>query len=162
MKFKTLYTFIITLFVISTISKVSSEEIKGFANIIDGDTIKISKIKIRLSGIDAPELKQFCIKKDTKWPCGLESKKALIEYTKNNIISCTSNKKDRYNRLVAKCYKEKQDIQKWLVKNGWAIAYRKYSLEYINDENFAQNNNLGIWKGKFIKPYKWRKINKNK
>jgi len=162
MIFKTIYIFITILFTISPASKVSSEEIKGLAKIIDGDTIKISTRKIRLSGIDAPELKQFCIKEDTKWPCGLESKKALIEYTKNKIISCISNKKDRYNRFIAKCYKEKQDIQKWLVKNGWALAYRKYSLEYINDENFAQNNNLGIWQGKFLKPHKWRRINKNK
>ena len=70
------------------------------------------------------------------------------------------NQKDRYKRFIGTCYLNEIDIQEWMVKNGWAIAYKKYSKKYVEAEIYAKNNNLGIWKGKFLEPYKWRQLNK--
>ena len=151
----------LSLIFLTNISLSDNIEIKGNAYIIDGDTIKISKRKIRLSGIDAPELKQLCSDKNSNsWQCGKKSKIALKNFINKEIITCIGQKKDRYKRIIGECYLGSQDIQEWMVRNGWAIAYKKYSKKYINAENFARNNNLGIWQGKFLEPYKWRKLNK--
>ena len=150
---------------------VESQEIKlisGVAKVIDGDTIKIENKKIRLFGIDAPETKQFCkevylsflifnFKRDYK--CGEKSTSALKKKIKNKKIRCLiQDKKDRYRRNIGICYLEKQDINSWLVKNGYAIAYRRYSKKYIIDEQYAEDNKLGIWQGTFMEPEKWRRI----
>ena len=66
--------------------------------------------------------------------------------------------KDRYNRSIGTCYIKNQDINQWLVKNGYAIAYKKYSKKYVLDEQYAKENELGIWKGTFTEPEKWRRI----
>ena len=66
--------------------------------------------------------------------------------------------KDRYRRNIGICYLKKQDINSWLVKNGYAIAYRRYSKKYIIDEQYAEDNKLGIWQGTFMEPEKWRRI----
>ncbi len=155
-----LITFLSLIF-ITNISLSDGIEIEGFAKIIDGDTVKISNSIIRLSGIDAPEIKQLCTDKNlNEWHCGKKSKMALKNFINKKTIKCIGYKKDRYKRIIGECYLEEQDIQEWMVKNGWAIAYKKYSKKYINAENFAKSNNLGIWEGKFIEPYKWRKLNK--
>ena len=75
-----------------------------------------------------------------------------------NIRCLVQNNKDRYRRNIGICYLKKKDINSWLVKNGYAIAYRRYSKKYINDEQYAENNKLGIWQGTFMKPEKWRRI----
>ena len=150
---------------------VNSEEIKGLAKIIDGDTVYINSKKIRLEGIDAPEIKQQC-KKDffkisahigfnfTKdYSCGVVSKNKLIEKIDNTVVICISTSKDRYKRYLATCYKKKINLNKWMVRRGYAVAYKRYSKDYVRDENYARENKLGIWQGKFIRPEKWRKLN---
>ena len=62
-----------------------------------------------------------------------------------------------YKRIVAVCYYNHQNLNKLMVRNGWAIAYRRYSKDYIDDENYARENKLGIWEGTFVKPKIWRK-----
>ena len=150
-------------------SAISFEKIIiGKANVTDGDTIKINDQKIRLFGIDAPETKQFCkevylsflifnFKRDYK--CGEKSTDALKKKIQGKNIRClVQNNKDRYRRNIGICYLKKQDINSWLVKNGYAIAYRRYSKKYIMDEQHAKDNKLGIWQGTFMKPEKWRRI----
>ncbi len=142
-------------------SKVYSNEIIGKPTIIDGDTIKILNYKIRLHGIDSPEINQLCLDKNNKqWQCGIRAKNSLNNFISNKNIKCIYNKKDRYKRFIGTCYLNEIDIQEWMVKNGWAIAYKKYSKKYVEAEIYAKNNNLGIWKGKFLEPYKWRRLNK--
>ena len=169
MKKLSLSLFSIILF-LSIITSVSSFEkiIIGKANVTDGDTIKINDQKIRLFGIDAPETKQFCkdvylsflifnFKRDYK--CGEKSTNALKKKIQGKNIKClVQSNKDRYRRNIGICYLKKQDINSWLVKNGYAIAYRRYSKKYINDEQYAEDNKLGIWQGTFMKPEKWRRI----
>ena len=169
MKKLSLSLFSIILFSSIITSAISFEKIIiGKANVTDGDTIKINDQKIRLFGIDAPETKQFCkevylsflifnFKRDYK--CGEKSTNALKKKIKNKKIRCLiQDKKDRYRRNIGICYLKKQDINSWLVKNGYAIAYRRYSKKYIIDEQYAEDNKLGIWQGTFMEPEKWRRI----
>ena len=150
---------------------VKSEEIKeitGYAKIIDGDTIKIRNKKIRLHGIDAPEKKQTCKKPyliigifsfTKSYLCGQVSTHKLTKKINNQIIKCKIKDVDRYNRLIGECYKRNQNLNSWLVSNGYAVAYRKYSKKYISDEMNAKNNKLGIWQGKFEMPWDFRRKN---
>ena len=169
MKKLSLSLFSIILFSSIITSAISFEKIIiGKANVTDGDTIKINDQKIRLFGIDAPETKQFCkevylsflifnFKRDYK--CGEKSTSALKKKIKNKKIRCLiQDKKDRYKRNIGICYLKRQDINSWLVKNGYAIAYRRYSKKYIIDEQYAEDNKLGIWQVTFMEPEKWRRI----
>ena len=140
--------------------KVIASEISGFAVITDGDTIKILNNRIRLHGLDAPERNQICKKYLKEYNCGTVSKNALIKKVEKNIVKCTvEKKKDRYNRYIGVCFVGLENLNKWMVKNGYAIAYRRYSKDYILDEEFAKKNKLGLWSGTFLIPEKWRKLN---
>jgi len=161
---------IIIIFLIFT-TNVLAEEIIGIPRIVDGDTLHISNYKIRLEGIDAPEIKQQCKKEKFKissiigftfyedYYCGVYSKENLIDKIKGTKIKCISFSKDRYKRYLATCFKDKTNLNQWMVRNGHALAYRRYSKKYIPDEEFARENELGLWKGKFLNPEKWRKLN---
>ena len=140
---------------------IFAKTINGKPRIIDGDTIHIKSNKIRLHGIDAPETKQTCEIDNEDWDCGKQSTKELKNLINNQKVECITNDIDRYNRYVAICYVNEININQWLVKNGWAIAYRYYSTDYIVEEKYAHDNKLGIWKSKFIEPYAYRKKNKN-
>ena len=138
------------------------------AKIIDGDTIKVGEKKIRLYGIDSPEKGQNCKKlyfsflifnfqKDYK--CGERSTLALSKKLKNKKVKCIlEDNKDKYKRNIGTCYIKNQDINRWLVRNGYAVAYTRYSRKYVLDEQYAMKNKLGIWRGTFMKPEKWRRI----
>ena len=169
MKKLSLILFSLFFFLLSAIPSISSEKnISGKAEVIDGDTIKINKKKIRLFGIDAPEKKQICKKLHISffifnfqedYKCGEKSALALLKKLKNKKVECIlEEKKDIYKRNIGTCYVKNQDINKWLVKNGYAIAYKKYSKKYVLDEKYAKENKLGIWVGNFVEPEKWRRI----
>ena len=160
---------IITLLVL--LSNSIAEEISGIPKVVDGDTIHIDNYKFRLEGIDAPEMRQQCKKESFKisffigltfykdYSCGRVSKEKLITKIDTTEIKCISSSKDRYKRYIATCYKGKTILNQWMVRNGYAIAYGRYSKKYIPDEDFAKENKLGLWQGKFMSPEKWRKLN---
>ena len=163
---------IVKIIIICFLSQNSSAiEIKGFANVVDGDTITINKKKIRLEGIDAPEMRQTCKKPflkisviigftfNKRYNCGINAKAKLENIINNQIIICKSSKKDKYKRYLAICFKEKTDLNGWMVRNGHAVAYKRYSKKYINEELYAKENKLGLWSGSFLQPEKWRKLN---
>jgi endonuclease YncB( thermonuclease family) len=128
--------------------------------VVDGDTIKFNNKKIRLQGIDTPEIKQLCKNnKGDDYKCGVKAKLILINLIGENQLKCIIHGEDRYKRLIGTCFTKNININQWLVKNGWALAYRKYSKNYIEDEKWAKNNLLGLWQGNFIKPCIWRKNN---
>ena len=126
--------------------------------VIDGDTIKIGNEKIRFSGIDAPELNQYCFKNEKKILCGVLAKKALLKKIGNKIPKCVIEGKDIYKRILAECFVNEKSLSKFLVRNGYAFAYRKYSKKFIQDEEFARKNKLGLWSMKFDYPWKFRKL----
>ena len=148
-------------FILISLSAVSSgKTIIGKAKVIDGDTIHINKNKIRLHAIDAPEPNQTCNKNSKVWNCGVESTKFLKELIGNNKIECIMQGKDRYNRFIGICYKDNLDLNSAMVLNGWAIAYRYYSKDYVEEEEEAKRDKKGIWIGDFEEPYLFRKKNK--
>ena len=150
--------FIVLLLFCAVSLKAEQLKVSGKPYIIDGDTIKILNIKIRLHGIDSPEIKQNCKDSDgILWRCGLDAKQALLDLVYSQIVTCIGSKQDRYKRLIAKCYVNNQNIESFMAKNGWAIAYRKYSLDYVGEEKIAKNKKVGIWGGEFIDPSTWRK-----
>ena len=127
--------------------------------VVDGDTIKLGDVKIRFSGIDAPEINQTCIASEGKVACGKISKDILITKVTNNKISCTDEGKDFYGRVLGECFVNGESLSRYLVREGFAFAYRKYSDNFILDEEYAKSNRLGMWSMKFQYPRDYRKSN---
>ena len=152
---------ILSIIILFSSNFVLAKTINGKPRIIDGDTIHIKSNKIRLHGIDAPETKQTCKIDNEEWYCGKQSTKELKKLISNQKVKCITNDVDIYNRFVAICYVNEININQWMVENGWAIAYRYYSTDYIVEEKHARDNKLGIWKSDFMKPYAYRQQNKN-
>ena len=143
------------IFFFLTYNDVKSYEIK----IIDGDTIHLNNEKIRFTGIDTPELKQTCSKNNEIIYCGIQARQLLINKIGKNKVNCVREGKDQYKRTLAECFVNDLSLSKFLVREGYAFAYRKYSKKFIEDENFAKNNNMGMWSMKFEYPWDWRKKN---
>ena len=125
--------------------------------VVDGDTIVLKGEKIRFSGIDTPELKQTCMQGDEEVRCGMTAKMLLIKKIGNNTPRCISKGKDVYKRTLAECFVNGESLSVFLVRSGYAFAYRKYSDKFIKDEEFAKENKLGMWSMKFQFPWDFRK-----
>ena len=125
--------------------------------VIDGDTIHIGKVKYRFHGIDAPEMSQICKIQNKNIKCGLLSKKKLLQKINNNKVDCKKKAVDRYKRIVAECFVNNQSLSSYLVKNGYAFAYKKYSKQFVEDEMFAKKNRLGLWAMEFQYPWDYRR-----
>ena len=136
---------------------VAQPEIVGAASVIDGDTIEIHGQRIRLHGIDAPESSQECLSSNrTPWRCGQRAALVLAERIANVSIRCRPSDRDRYGRIIATCLNGSEDISKWMVANGWAVAFRRFSLDYAQDEEQARRARRGLWEGSFEMPWDWR------
>ena len=144
-----------SLIFFSIVNQVKSQEIR----VVDGDTIHLNGEKIRFTGIDTPELKQTCIKEGVTNPCGVTAKEILIEKISNNKVECSSEGKDRYKRTLAECFVNGESLSTYLVRSGYAFAYRRYSKKYILDEDYAKANQIGMWNMKFQYPWDYRRNN---
>ena len=145
------------LILLFLISGVAVADITGTADVIDGDTIDISDVRIRLNGIDTPEIEQTCRTNGLIWHCGVEATKAMRHLTKDKTVTCIGNTKDQYGRLIANCFVGDLNLNAVMVEVGLALAYRYYSLEYIEQEDFARQTKQGLWSGEFVAPWDWRK-----
>ena len=125
--------------------------------VTDGDTIRIGDERIRFSGIDAPEIKQTCIYQEMEFKCGEFSKNLLIEKISNQQVSCIRENTDQYGRTLAECFVGKESLSSYLVREGYAFAYRKYSDKFIPDEEYAQSKGNGMWSMDFMFPWDFRK-----
>ena len=150
-----LATSVLLLVIFFTYINIKSQDIK----ITDGDTIKINGEKIRFSGIDTPELKQTCIKDGENNSCGLTAKQILIDKIGKNKVKCIEEGRDRYKRILAECFINNESLSSYLVRSGYAFAYRKYSNKFIPDEDYARVNKLGMWSMEFDYPWDFRKNN---
>ncbi len=137
-------------------------DITGQPRIIDGDTLEGAGQRIRLHGIDAPEGRQLCRRDGEPWHCGKDATSALKALIGNRPVSCEELDRDRYRRIVAKCMVGRTDIGGWMVTEGWALAYRRYSIDYVPHEAKARMARKGIWRGDFMPPWKWRKMKRDK
>jgi len=146
--------YLLSFFIIFFTSNIlAAETIK----IVDGDTIHIGNIKYRLFGIDAPEISQQCKKDNKTILCGVDAKKMLENKIGKETPKCISQTKDKYNRVVAECFIQSENLSSYMVRSGYAVAYRKYSSKFVEDEKYAKNNKLGIWSTKFQNPEEFRR-----
>ena len=137
-------------------------DITGVPKIREGDHLQIGNTRIRLGGIDAPSVDQLCLNtKGERWTCGAAARDELIKRFGGKNWTChIRGATDRRGRTVARCEADGEDIQKWLVSNGWALAYTRVSHDYEADEKAAREAKAGMWQGAFIAPWDWRVRNK--
>ena len=129
---------------------------KNAVKVIDGDTIHIGSKKYRFSGIDTPEMKQTCKKDNQIVMCGVIARDALVKKINKQQVNCKEEEIDRYKRIVAECFVNNDSLSKYLVRNGHAVAYRKYSMKFVEDEDYAKQNKLGLWSMSFDYPWDYR------
>ena len=142
---------------IPAFGSAASADLTGTALIVDGDTITISGNKIRLSGIDTPEKNQTCRKASITWRCGYEASETLRNWTYTKEVRCIGDTKDRYGTLIANCFVDGYSVNARLVYEGLALAYRKYSKQYVPEEDKARARKRGMWAGEFVAPWDWRR-----
>lgn len=153
---------VIWFFIFSFFLSITSIANEKKIQVVDGDTIHIGNLKYRFFGIDAPEKKQICEKDNIKIQCGVIAKNVLKNKIGDKIPECIVKDKDRYQRLVAECFIGKESLSRFMVREGYAVAYTQYSKDFIEDEKYAKENKLGIWSMNFQLPSEYRKSLRNK
>ena len=150
------------LLLLSLPAMAQAADITGVPKIREGDQLQIGNNRIRLGGIDAPAVDQLCLNtKGERWACGAAARDELIKRFGGKSWTChTRAVTDRRGRTVARCEADGEDIQKWLVSNGWALALTRVSRDYEGDEKAAREAKAGMWQGAFIAPWDWRVRNK--
>ncbi len=95
----------------------------GAASASDGDSLRIGGDRVRLIGLDAPELDQVCwTGEGVEWPCGREARTAMAELLSKGSIDCATRGEDRFGRLLATCEFAGADLGAPMVASGHAIA----------------------------------------
>ena len=144
-------------------------DVSGPACVTDGDTLVVNGkrrharcvggTRVRLFGIDAPELKQKCRHANARdFLCGRAAASFLLEHVRGGTVECKGNSVDRYGRLIAVCFIDGQNLNALLVGEGWALAYRDFSDKYVPQENAAREASKGIWAMRFVPPWEWRRM----
>lgn len=147
------------LFLIS-VHAAFAGQVRGVPQIVDADTVYIGQTKIRFNGIDAPETDQVCLDSAGKtWTCGIEARERLRTFSQDREWSCELTGSDIYRRSLGFCTAGAENVSRWLVQNGWALAFRRYSTEYVADEDLAREHHRGLWSGAFVAPWDWRHRN---
>ncbi|MEP0585403.1 MAG: thermonuclease family protein [Roseibium sp.] len=129
----------------------------GSFRVIDGDTIELGREKIRLDGIDAPELAQSCNTSQGKtWPCGRASRRFLERLVETGQVTCTGSQHDAYDRRIATCHVRGRNLNSEMIRSGHALAFRRYSTAYVMEEETARLGQKGLWAGTFEAPWDYR------
>src|SRR5450631_1629026 len=153
--------FLIAILLLFLPAIAHAADITGIAKVREGDQIQIGGARIRLGGIDAPSVDQLCLNNSgERWTCGVAARDELIKHAENKTWTCHTRQTDRRGRQVARCEVDGEDIQKWMVKSGWALSYVRFSHDYDADEKAAREAKAGMWQGAFIAPWDWRVRNK--
>jgi endonuclease YncB( thermonuclease family) len=115
--------------------------------VVDGDTIVLDHARIRLFGIDAPEMDQSCSAEGRAWPCGEAAAAYLAELLRGRRVVCETRDVDRYGREVAVCRADGLDVNAQMARRGMAWAYLRFSEDYLDEETAARRDRLGVWRG---------------
>lgn len=138
-------------------SDIRPDAIAGAATVIDGDTLAINGIRIRLEGIDAPEAGQTCNRPLLgAWACGAQATAALTNLVAGKQLKCEPRGLDKYGRTLGVCFIGSQDINGWMVRQGHAWAFTKYSTSYVKEEAEAKTERRGIWQGESTPAWDYR------
>ena len=126
--------------------------VEGRARAVDGDTLDVAGVKVRLFGVDAPELDQPCERGGRRWACGRAAREELAGIVGRKRLVCAVQDVDRYGRAVAVCEAGGEDIGALMVRRGMAVAYLRYSSRYANAEAAARAEGLGLWAAEWVVP----------
>lgn len=126
---------------------------EGLARLVDGDSLFVGGKEVRLKGIDAPEGRQSCTRDGKSWPCGEEARKQLQRLIAGHTVSCRSVEKDQHDRLLGYCFADGKELNREMVRAGYALAYGSFEAE----ERDAKSQRRGLWSGEFEKPRDWRR-----
>lgn len=137
---------------VAAVNRQSAGALDGAFRGIDGDSFRVGRTEVRLSGIDAPEGRQECDRDGRPWACGRESARQLERLVVGRPVSCTGNEEDRHGRRLVVCRVGEVEINRWMVQNGWAVAFGDYEAE----ERAASAARRGIWASRFERPREWR------
>ena len=159
-RFRPSRAFVIGLLVLAAIGigytrlQPTGAALTGHPEVIDGDTLRFGSVRVRLTGLDAPELDQTCTRSDgSEWSCGREAKAMLAARLRGGPIGCTRYGRDIYGRTLAKCSSDGADLGADIVRAGWAVSDGAYSSEASE----SRSQDLGIWSGTFVEPIQWRR-----
>ena len=137
---------------------VTAQTITGVASVTDGNSLEIRGTRIRLHGIDAPESRQLCTRlSGQSWRCSQQAALALSDRIGRRSVICVARDTDIYGRTISVCSQGGVDLNAWMVAEGWAVAYRRYSLDYASAETDARRAGRNIWSGTFVMPWDWRR-----
>jgi endonuclease YncB( thermonuclease family) len=149
----------VILFVLLGTGMVAAETITGRVQVTDADTFRVGAVKVRLFGIDAPEVAQACELADGRpWRCGQWAKERARTLYQGAWATCQRRDTDKYGRAVATCRIDGMDVGRRLVRDGLAEAYRKYALDYVDDEKAAWFQSVGLWRGRVQAPAEFRAV----
>ena len=138
---------------------VNAGEITGEAKVLDGDSLRIGTVEIRLFGIDAPESRQTCTISGQIWECGRSATRALAEMIGRAKVRCTWRELDAYARALATCFSDGTNLNAQLVARGMALSYTRYSKRFLPQETAARAAAIGLWRSEFTPPWIWRRGN---
>jgi len=143
-------------FLLASIFPGSAATLTGKAEIVDGDTIRVGGLPVRLYGIDAPEGLQTCERGGKTYPCGKVATKALAALIRGQFVKCEIVGKDDFGRMLGNCLAGDTELNAAMVSSGWAVAFVKYSDRYDSEQMEAETAQAGLWAGSFDKPWDWR------
>lgn len=130
------------------------EMLSGAVRVADGDSLVMDGVRIRLEGIDAPEMAQSCLRDGVAYACGRDAREALARLVAGHAVSCESRRRDRYDRVLAVCAAGGTELNRAMVDAGWALAYGGYG----DAEAAARQAGRGLWAGSFERPQEWRRV----
>lgn len=145
---------IAVIFAAAWFGRLGESEYGGPFRVVDGDSIEMGEIRFRLEGIDAPEYRQMCSRSGVEWPCGKQAASFLRTMMGQPGTVCVGLGIDKYERVLAKCRLNDQDINGRMVEEGWAVSFGAY----YGEENRARQSGAGIWSGDFVRPQEWRDL----
>ncbi len=150
---------LITAVLLAVACAGSGDVVRGVADVVDGDTLVVEGVKVRLHAIDAPEADQPCWNAAGKrYPCGQDVTRALRELVGGRRVTCRREDTDRYGRTVARCFLGRLEINRALVGAGGAFAYTRYGADYADVEEDARRHLRGIFGGHVDAPEAWRRL----
>ena len=145
----------LTALIVLRVGEGSGKAITGTARAADGDTLTLEGHRIRLVGIDTPEMTQICKRDGADWRCGVAARSRLAELLRAGPVTCRTQGTDKYDRLLARCETSTGDLGERMVREGLAVAYGGYE----DEEQFAKAERKGLWGAEFDPPQQWRRMN---